>query len=133
MNNEIKELLESELKSEIANLASLQIGSAEHTAAIESVNKLYRLKLEETKTELDENEKDYKRKSDDREYELKVAQLKNWFVDLVAKYGVEIGLTIFWIIFYSIKFNKGLKFEETGTYTSKTFMNFMGNIKPKRK
>ncbi len=57
MGEEIKGLLEEEIKSEIENLSSLEAGSQEHSTAVESLAKLYKLKLEEDKSSIEHMEK----------------------------------------------------------------------------
>lgn len=58
MGEEIKGLLEEEIKSEIENLSSLETGSQQHSAAVESLAKLYKLKIEEDKSSMDYREKE---------------------------------------------------------------------------
>lgn len=47
MGEENRSLLEEEIKAEIKRLGSLESGSQEHTTAVDSLTKLYKLKLEE--------------------------------------------------------------------------------------
>lgn len=49
MGEENRSLLEEEIKAEIKRLGSLESGSQEHTTAVDSLTKLYKLKLEEEK------------------------------------------------------------------------------------
>lgn len=49
MGEENRSLLEEEIKAEIKRLGSLESGSQEHTTAVDSLTKLYKLKLEEDK------------------------------------------------------------------------------------
>jgi hypothetical protein len=130
MNNEIIELLDEELRSQLENLSNLEQGSQEHSAAVESITKLYKVKLDEIK-----NQQDYEEKlgNDKKEEQLKKTQLKQWFIELCIKHGVEIGLAIVTLIAYGAYFNRGLKFEETGTFVSPTVRNLTNNFKPRRK
>ena len=50
MGEENRSLLEEEIKAEIKRLGSLESGSQEHTTAVDSLTKLYKLKLEEDMT-----------------------------------------------------------------------------------
>lgn len=45
MGEENRSLLEEEIKAEIKRLGSLESGSQEHTTAVDSLTKLYKLKL----------------------------------------------------------------------------------------
>ena len=47
MGEENRSLLEEEIRAEIKRLGSLESGSQEHTTAVDSLTKLYKLKLEE--------------------------------------------------------------------------------------
>lgn len=150
----IRELLDTELKSQIENLARLDSGSKEMTAAVEDVNKLYRLRLEEDKTALDYKERRAKRISENAQHreetELKKAQVKleadaqlnevcfkdtdkkAAFWDRIVKIGISAGETLIPLAAYAAFFVAGLKFEETGTFGSSTFKNFLHVLKPKK-
>lgn len=52
MGEENRSLLEEEIKAEIKRLGSLESGSQEHTTAVDSLTKLYKLKLEEDMSRL---------------------------------------------------------------------------------
>lgn len=54
---DIREQLDGEILSQIENLSTLTPGSDEHLTAVESIAKLYKLKIEESKLELDYQEK----------------------------------------------------------------------------
>ena len=57
MSENIKELLNEEIAAEIQAISSLNSGSEEKSKAIEDLAKLYRLRIEETKSELDAEDK----------------------------------------------------------------------------
>ena len=57
MSENIKELLNEEIAAEIQAISSLDSGSEEKSKAIEDLAKLYRLRIEETKSELDAEDK----------------------------------------------------------------------------
>ena len=73
MGEEIKNLLEEEIKNEIENLASLEPGSEKHSTAVESLAKLYKVKLDEDKTSMEYLDKTQNRESDEG---FKVAQIE---------------------------------------------------------
>ena len=104
MNEEIRDLLGEEIKTEIQNLSTLEAGSKEKTTAIEDLAKLYRLRIEETRNE----------------------QVKDRYFRL----GVEAAGIILPLIFYGIWMRKGFKFEETGTFTSTTFRGLFNRFRP---
>ena len=123
MDKEIRNLLEEEIKAEILDLSALSTGSEEKSSAIEDLAKLYKLKIEETKTVLDYGE-NYKR--DER---LKSEQEK----DRYFKYGIEVAGIVLPLIFYAVWMNKGFRFEENGTFTSTTFRGLFNRFKPTKK
>jgi len=109
MDEEIRNLLGEEIKTEIRNLSTLEEGSKEKSTAIEDLAKLYRLRIEETKNEWDFNEK---------------------VKDRYFRLGVEAAAIILPLIFYGIWMRRGFKFEETGTFTSTTFRSLFNRFRP---
>ena len=72
MGEENRSLLEEEIKAEIKRLGSLESGSQEHTTAVDSLTKLYKLKLEEDKNTYERLDKIENREIDQ---ESKTAQM----------------------------------------------------------
>jgi len=130
MDEEIKDLLGEEIKTEIRNLSTLEPGSKEKSTAIEDLAKLYKLRIEETKNEWDFNEKYESRDSD---IQFKKDQLEEQVKDRYFRFGVEAAGIILPLIFYAIWMKRGFKFEETGTYTSTTFRGLFNRFKPTKK
>ena len=110
MGEEIKNLLEEEIKNEIENLASLEPGSEKHSTAVESLAKLYKVKLDEDKTSMEYNVK-----------------------DRYVKIGIAAAELVLPLTFYAFWMRKGFKFEEKGTYTSTTFRGLFSRFKPTKK
>ena len=69
MDDNIKTLLSGEIESELNNLASLTPGSEEHTKAVDNLAKLYKLRIDEAKAELDYREKHDRREMEAKQYE----------------------------------------------------------------
>lgn len=134
MNEEIKKMLDEEIKEEFHNLSSLQAGSKEKSTAIENLETLYRLKIDETKIEIDLDEKRNRRGMDDesaeRDIRLKQVQLEEQVKDRYFRIGMEAAGIILPLVFYAVWMRRGLKFEETGTYTSTTFRGLFNRFKP---
>ena len=130
MNEEIRDLLGEEIKTEIRNLSTLEAGSKEKSTAIEDLAKLYRLRIEETRNELDFNEKYESRNSD---IQFKKDQLEEQVKDRYFRLGVEAASIILPLIFYAAWMKRGFRFEETGTYTSTTFRGLFNRFKPTKK
>jgi len=130
MDEEIRKLLEEEIKTEIRDLSTLEPGSKEKSTAIEDLAKLYKLRIEETKNEWDFSEK-YDAREGDKQ--LKKDQLEEQVKDRYFRFGVEAAGIILPLIFYAIWMKRGFKFEETGTYTSTTFRGLFNRFKPTKK
>ena len=130
MDEEIRELLGEEIKTEIRNLSTLEPGSKEKSTAIEDLAKLYKLRIEETKNEWDFSEK---YDASEGDIQLKKEQLEEQVKDRYFRLGVEAASIILPLIFYATWMKRGFRFEETGTYTSTTFRGLFNRFKPTKK
>ena len=126
MDERIKNLLGEEIETEIHDLSCLEAGSKEKTAAINDLATLYRLKIEETETELAFDEKR-------KEEQIKKDQLTEQVKDRCFRLCIEAAGIILPLIFYAAWMRRGFKFEETGTYTSTTFRGLFNRFRPTRK
>lgn len=155
MSENIKELLNEEIAAEIQAISSLDSGSEEKSKAIEDLAKLYRLRIEETKSELDAEDKRSRRtlesEANVRENDIKKSQLDEQIKayvqdeqykrsqldeqvkDRYFKLGIAAAELLIPIMFYGIWMRKGFKFEETGTYTSTTFRGLFNRFRPTKK
>ena len=137
MSDEIKKELEKEILKEIQDLSALKSGSKEMDSAIENLATLYKLNIEEVKIEHEAIEKAYDRGSADetsaRDLKLKQQMLNESIKDRYFKLGLDVAGLIVPIIFYGIWMGRGLKFEETGTFTSTTFRGLFNRFKPTQK
>ena len=155
MSENIKELLNEGIAAEIQAISSLDSGSEEKSKAIEDLAKLYRLRIEETKSELDAEDKRSRRtleseanvreneikksqldeqiKADVQDEQYKRSQLDEQVKDRYFKLGIAAAELLIPIMFYGIWMRKGFKFEETGTYTSTTFRGLFNRFRPTKK
>ena len=85
MGEENRSLLEEEIKAEIKRLGSLESGSQEHTTAVDSLTKLYKLKLEEDKNTYERLDKIENREIDQ---ESKTAQMAESVKDRYFRFGI---------------------------------------------
>ena len=130
MGEEIKIMLEEEIKSEIENLSSLEAGSEKHSTAVESLTKLYRLKLDEDKSSMESIEKTENRENDAK---FRFTQLEESVKDRYVRIGIAAAELILPLMFYAVWMRRGFKFEENGTYTSTTFRGLFNRFKPTKK
>lgn len=144
MDEELKGLLGKAIRTELEGLSNLKSGSQEKSTAIDNVVRLYKLKIEETKNDLEYAEKEERRlmekdqlreevASHQQEETFKQNQLSEQVKDRYFRIGIAAAELIIPLIFYGAWMRKGFKFEETGTYTSGTFRNFFGRLKPTKK
>lgn len=133
----IKDLLNEEIAMEIQNLSEFKAGSDEKSSAIDDLTKLYKLRIEENKSEWDADE-NYDRRvmegeANTKDDELKQKQLEEQVKERYFRVGVAAAELMVPLIFYGIWMRKGFKFEETGTYTSKTFTGLINRFRPTKK
>lgn len=155
MDENIKDLLNEEIAAEIQAISSLDSGSEEKSKAIEDLAKLYRLRIEETKSELDAEDKRSRRtleneasvreneikksqldeqiKADVQDEQYKRSQLDEQVKDRYFRLGIAAAELLIPLMFYGIWMRKGFKFEETGTYTSTTFRGLFNRFRPTKK
>lgn len=152
---QLKDLLSEEIKTQIRELSELSPGSAEKSKAVDDLATLYKLKIDETKMELDFDEKQARRKMDkenrlkddalkeqqlkdensvhERDELIRKEQLAEQVKDRYIRLGIAAAEIILPLIFYSKWMKKGFKFEETGTFTSTTFRGLFNRFKPTKK
>ena len=130
MGEEIKNLLEKEIKNQIENLASLESGSQEHTTAVDSLTKLYKLKLEEDKNTYERLDKIENREIDQ---ESKTAQMAESVKDRYFRFGMAAAELVLPLMFYGVWMRRGFKFEQDGTFTSQTFRGLFSRFRPTKK
>lgn len=134
MADEIKDLLNEEIKNQISDLAKLEAGSKEKSIAIDDLTKLYKLRIEETKNELDDEEKEVRRLMEDRQFDdetlVKEKQLNEQVKERWFRLGIAAAELVLPLIFYGAWMSKGFKFEETGAFTSTTFRGLINRFRP---
>lgn len=150
--DEIKEMLNEEIKAEMNGLYDLDPGSEEKSAAIDDLVKLYRLRIDEAKSENDLSEKraQFKLENDSKQLDrilkekletengkrgerLGKMQIEEQSKDRIFRASIAAAEIVLPLIFYAAWMRKGFKFEETGTFTSTTFRGLFGKFKPTKK
>lgn len=121
--NEIQNLLDEEIVRRLKGLTSMESGSKEIGVAIEDVEHLFKMRVEERKlnNELESNA---------REERDKLVENASRAKDRYIRLGLDVAGLILPLMFYGIWMAKGLKFEETGTFTSTTFRTLFNRFKP---
>jgi len=130
MDEEIKEMLGEEIKAGLSDLSSLETGSKEKSEAIDDLVKLYKLKIEESKAEMD-----YLKEIDEHERsdQTKREQLSEQVKDRYFKLGIAAAELVLPLMFYAAWMKRGFQFEKDGTYTSTTFRGLFNRFRPTKK
>lgn len=130
MGEENRSLLEEEIKAEIKRLGFLESGSQEHTTAVDSLTKLYKLKLEEDKNTYERLDKIENREIDQKS---KTAQMAESVKDRYFRFGMAAADLVLPLMFYGVWMRRGFKFEQNGTFTSQTFRGLFSRFRPTKK
>ena len=133
MDEKIRELLSEEIANEVKDLATLNPGSNEHSAAVDSLTKLYKLRIEETKVDLEFEEKCKRRMMEDSQHAQENDQISRQEKERYIRFGLEVAGLILPLVFYAHWMRKGFEFEETGTFTSATFKGLFNRFRPTKK
>ena len=152
MDDKTNDLLLAQIEKEFEGLDHLK--GDDKAKAIDSIATLYKLKLDELKID-NESVAEYNRsvvndahyKSDDefRRYQLdtetqfresdkvsKEQQAKDQKFSKLLEIGANVAVSIGSMIAYNHWFNKGLKFEETGTICTSWVRNIVNKMLPKK-
>lgn len=127
MDKEIDELLDEEIRNEIERLSYFESGSEEKLKAIKGIAELYKLKIDEYRASAEAIDKEERRKSEDS---LKSVELDDNKKDRLIKMCLAGAELVLPLIFYAVWMRRGLKFEETGTFTSTTFRGLFNRFRP---
>lgn len=128
--NNVNEVLNETILGEIEKMSKASVGSKEQEVALINVKDLYHLKIEEEKTLL---ELDEKKRQSEKDQEFREQQLKEQVKDRYFRVGIETAGIVLPLVFYASWMKRGLKFEETGTFTSQTFRGLIGKFKPTKR
>ena len=112
---ETKRTLDDEIQDLIDTLEDLEADGEGYAKATKNLDTLYRLKIEEEKAKSD------------------IEENKNQSKFRVIGYVLEGAGIVLPLIFYGKWMKRGFKFEETGTFTSKTFTGLQHFFKPTKK
>ena len=137
MENTIEGLLDDVIKSELEKVKDSTMSPEEKRTMVEYLVKLNSIQTERKEIKCKENELELKHleledkievQTDDKAYKEVLA--KREMLQTFVKGGIEVFGVVAPIMFYSAWMKRGLRFEETGTYTSQTFKGLFGKFKP---
>ena len=116
MADGIKEKLDKEIERELDEMYLAHPNEEGYSAATERLETLYKLKIDEAKAE-----------SEVLTTNQQLAESKK---DRWIKLGVEVAGIVLPLGFYGIWMGRGLKFEQTGSFTSTTFRGLINRFRP---
>ena len=137
MENTIEGLLDDVIKSELEKMKDSIMSPEEKRTMVEYLVKLNCIQTERKEVKRKETELELKHleledkievQTDDKAY--KEVLVKREMLQMFVKGGIEVFGVVAPIMFYSVWMKRGLRFEETGTYTSQTFKGLFGKFKP---
>ena len=137
MENTIEGLLDDVIKSELEKVKDSIMSPEEKRTTVEYLVKLNCIQTERKEVKRKETELELKHleledkievQTDDKAYKEVLA--KREMLQTFVKGGIEVFGVVAPIMFYSAWMKRGLRFEETGTYTSQTFKGLFGKFKP---
>ncbi len=137
MNSTTNERIEMEIQRLLSELEKIDPSAEDYKEITSRITDLYGTLNKEQSLEIDrdriqcEREKldteDYHRTEEGR---FKLKELKSSRVFNGIKIGVEVLGVTAPLVFYGIWMNRGLQFEEEGSFTSQTFKGLIGKFKP---
>lgn len=127
MADNISEQLDDVIEKRLKEFDDYDLDSENTKQAVEAIEKLYKLKIEERKVEGELYEK---QKTRENEEDVKNNELHEKRVDRWVNGAITVASTAASLVFYGIWMNKGFKFEETGSFTSTTFKGLFNRFRP---
>jgi len=142
MDEEIVVKLEEKIQQVADGLNGLEPGSVEHQRCVEDYTKLYKTGLEERRCLTDYEDRisklELEKEKLDAEKEAREKQEAEAKKEKMINFGfraVEVGLTVAQLCLTCKWLSNGLKFEETGSFTSKSpmWLRSISNLFNKKK
>ena len=84
-----------------------------------------------SKFEFDKKKYEEGKASEEEDKKYRDMQAKEQKIDKYIEYGIKGGTTVLMIIAYDIWYRRGLKFEETGTVSTRMTQNLIGKLLPR--
>lgn len=140
----VEEVVDSEILRELYNLENLTPGTEEHGDAVDTLVKLLKARNEAIKVRTEYDNGYFQRELDEKFHKDEVSikqqdvnnKEKEFKLNTLKEFlhiSVDCVRIIVPIAFYAKWLQMGLKFEETGSFTSTTFRGLLQNFKPTTK
>lgn len=133
LDNDIRTMLDNEYKETLTTVSRAQAGGEDAKWQLQKLTELHKQRMAEEQSERESyiqvRELDMKREQNEREIELKKEQLKEGKFDRVVKVVLDGVAIVVPCAVSSYWMGKGLKFEETGSFTSRVGNWISGHLR----
>lgn len=123
LDETIRKMLDKEYADTLRMISEAQAGNEDAKWQLQKLTELHKQRMNEEQAEMDGyvhfEELSMKRKQIDEELELKREQLRDGKFDRIAKVALDGAAIVVPCVVSSYWMGKGLKFEETGSFTSR--------------
>ena len=126
---ELNEMMDKELKRRFEDLENLTTGSDEQGKATDNIVKLYKLRMDENQQTASKEADEDRLQMEKRKYELEVAKADDDKLIRILTVATGVGTTVLGFVVGGHFYNKGFKFEETGTICSSTLKSIMKDFR----
>ena len=125
-------LLHEEINSELGRLGNMEVGTDQYKATVDGLTRLMDREIELKKLDLDTKDKFENRKQAEKEYELKLAQVKEEKKGRIIKNIIDVAAIILPIGLTIWGTRKTFQFEEEGTITTTIGRGFINKLLPRK-
>lgn len=128
-----EEKLEKAFDEESKIISNPQIDNEKKVESLKRMEKIHKIMLDEREMNLKEKRFDHDVEKEDvnqRDEEIKFHKNQKHKIVEYAIRGAELVLPL---VCYGVWTTRGFRFEREGVYTSKTFQNIIGKLKPTKK
>ena len=122
---ELNEMMDKELKRRFEDLENMTTGSDEQGKATDNIVKLYKLRMDENEANVSKEADEDKLELEKHKLELEIAKADDDKFIRILTVATGIGTTVLGFVVGGHFYNKGFKFEETGTICSSTLKSIM--------
>lgn len=130
---ELNEMMDKELRRRFEDLENLKTGSDEQSKATDNIVKLYKLRMDENEQNVSKEADEDKLLLEKSKLELEAEKAKDDKLIRILTTVTSVGISIAGFAVGSHWYDKGFKFEETGTICSSTFKGLMKDFRFFRK
>lgn len=125
-------LLHEEINYELVRLGNIEVGTDQYKATVDGLTRLMDREIELKKLDLDAKDKFENRKQAEKDYELKLVQVKEEKKGRIIKNIIDIAGIILPIGLTIWGTRKTFQFEEEGTITTAIGRGFINKLLPRK-